>query len=134
MRVSPSIASAVGIGALALFGLVSVAHAHHSSSAYNNSKSVEWKVEVTEFRLVNPHAYVFFTMPDAAGKLVQGRCELAARTALARLGWTINTLSPGEKITIKGSPGQNEANVCLARSFVRADGTEVGARENVANK
>ncbi len=125
MKFSKAIAA--GRGAVFLCVLASAAHAHHSNTAFDTSRSVEWRVVVTEFKFVNPHAYVYFTMPDAAGKLVNGRCELGARTALTHLGWTIDTVKPGEKITVKGAPGRNEASVCMVNSLVRADGTEIAA-------
>lgn len=107
------------------------AQAHHSNTAYDMTKSVTWRVQVTEFRFVNPHAYVFFTMAEDGGRPVEGRCELAARTLLARQGWTIDTIRPGEKLTIHGSPGRNEANVCLLGDFVRADGTAVDVHQQL---
>jgi hypothetical protein len=128
MKRSTAISSA-GIFSAALCATVPVAHAHHSNSAFDTTRSVEWKVAVTEFKFVNPHAYVYFTMPDAAGKSFEGRCELGARALLTRLGWSSDTLKPGEKITIKGAPGRNEANVCTVNSIVRANGTEVGAHQ-----
>lgn len=106
-------------------------YAHHSNTAYDTAKSVEWRVTVTEFKLVNPHAYVFFTMQDSGGTPIDGRCELAARTMLSRSGWTADTIKPGEKIIIKGAPGRNEANVCLLNSFTRADGTVIGAHQQL---
>jgi hypothetical protein len=109
-----------------------VAQAHHSNTAYDMNKPVTWRVQVTEFKFVNPHAYVFFTMADGGGKTVEGRCELAARTMLARQGWTIDTIKPGEKLTLHGSAGRNEPNVCLLGDFVRADGTEVSAHQQLS--
>jgi len=123
--------AALCAGTLACCALVSPARAHHSDTAFDTGKSVEWHVQVTEFRFVNPHAYVYFTMPDGTGKTVNARCELAARTMLARLGWTGDTIKPGESITVRGAPGRNEANVCLLNSFTRADGTEVSAHERL---
>jgi hypothetical protein len=105
------------------------AGAHHSNTAFDMTKSVVWKVQVTELKFVNPHAYVYFTMADGEGRTVEGRCELGSRTALTRMGWTIDTIKPGETLTIKGSPGRNEPNVCIVNSFVRPDGTEIGAHE-----
>jgi hypothetical protein len=107
------------------------ASAHHSSSAYDLTKHMEWKVTVTQFQFVNPHAYVFFNMQDAAGKQVSGRCELPAVTALLRVGWTAKTLVPGEKVTIKGSPGRNEDNVCYMNSFIRENGQEISRSEDL---
>jgi hypothetical protein len=101
------------------------ATAHHSSTAYDLTQHIEWKVTVTQFQFVNPHAYVFFTMQDASGKDIKGRCELPAVTSLQRVGWTRTTLVPGQKILIKGSPGRNEANVCFMNSFIGEDGREI---------
>ena len=130
MAFKSSLARMATVGVIAIVVFASAVHAHHSNSAYDTGKTLVWNVAVTEFRFVNPHAYVFFTMADAGGKSVNGRCELAARTALARLGWTVETIKPGEKITIKGAPCRNEANVCLLNSFIHADGTEVGAHQS----
>lgn len=128
MRIGTSIRRAAFAALLCATGL---AHAHHSNTAYDTGKSVEWQAEVKEFKFVNPHAYVFFTMQDGSGKPVEGRCELGARTTLSRLGWTIDTFKPGEKVTLKGAPGRNEANVCLLNSFTRADGTVVNAHQQL---
>ncbi len=119
------------IAALLLGTWATAALAHHSNTAFDMTKSVVWKVEVTELKFVNPHAYVYFTMADERGQEVEGRCELGSRTSLTRMGWTIDTIKPGEKLTIHGSPGRNEANVCFLNTFVRADGTEVGAHEQL---
>jgi hypothetical protein len=119
------------IAALLLGAWASTAVAHHSNTAFDMTQSVVWKVQVTEFRFVNPHAYVYFTMADDDGKTVEGRCELGSRTALKRMGWSIDTIKPDEKLTIKGAPGRNEPNVCFVNSFVRSDGTEVGAHEQL---
>jgi hypothetical protein len=119
----------IGTATAALCAAIPLAHAHHSNTAFDTARAVEWKVAVTEFKFVNPHAYVFFTMADAGGKTVEGRCELGARAILTRLGWSIDTLKPGEKLTIKGAPGRNEANVCMVSSIVRANGTEIGAHQ-----
>jgi len=106
------------------------ASAHHSSTAYDLSKHIEWKVTVTQFQFVNPHSYVFFSMQDGNGKTVNGRCELPALTALQRVGWTKTTVVPGQKGTITGSPGRNEENVCFMNSFVFEDGHAIGRTED----
>jgi len=125
MKIDTSIPGAF----IAALCLSATAHAHHSNTAYDTGRSVEWRAAVTEFKFVNPHAYVFFTMQDGSGKPVQGRCELSARTMLARLGWSADTFKPGEVITLKGAPGRNEANVCLLNSFTRANGAVIGTRQ-----
>ena len=51
---------------------------------------------------------------------------------MERLGWTPQTIAPGQRITIKGSPARREENVCLLISFVRQDGVEVRRMEDLA--
>ena len=130
-----SFAHITGSGAAAqillVAGLALNLSAHHSGSAYDQTKSIEWKGTVTEFQFVNPHAYVFFTMQDASGKQVKARCELQASMALSRLGWTKEMFTPGMKLTLKGAPGRNEENVCVLRSFIKEDGREIGTREDL---
>jgi len=120
-----------GLRIAALLSIVPTLSAHHSSSAYDLSKHIEWKVTVTRFVFVNPHSYVFFNMQDGKGKTISGRCELPAVTSLMRAGWTKTTLVPGEKVAIKGSPGHNEENVCYMSSFVRENGQEVTREQDL---
>jgi hypothetical protein len=111
--------------------VASMANAHHSNTAYDSGRTVEWKATVKEFKFVNPHAYVFFTMQDGGGKTIEGRCELSARAMLVRMGWTAETFKPGEQVTLKGAAGRNEAHVCLLNSFTRANGAVVGTHQQL---
>lgn len=109
------------------------AEAHHASSAFDQTKSIELKATVTKFDFVNPHSYVYFTVNDASGKPVEWRCELPALLALSRRGWTKTTFMPGETVLIKGSPARNEPNVCMLHSFVAPDGREFGSDADLTN-
>ncbi|MEQ1884962.1 MAG: DUF6152 family protein [Bryobacteraceae bacterium] len=124
-------ASRISFGLAVLFVAAATAKAHHSSTAYDLQKNIEWKVTVQKFQFVNPHAYVYFTMQNSAGKPVDGRCELPAVTTLRRVGWTPTTLRPGQKVTIKGSPGRNEENVCYMVSFIDENGQEISRGEDL---
>jgi hypothetical protein len=52
---------------------------------------------------------------------------------LRRNGWTSETLSPGQKVTIKGSPARREDNVCGLTSITLENGTVIGRNDNVAD-
>jgi len=121
--------------AMAIFGLMSIdARAHHSAAPhYEMDKHIELKGTVTQFKFVNPHAYVYFDVTDASGHKAPWRCELAAATTLSRLGWAIDIFPLNETITIKGSPARREDNVCMLTSFIRADGVEI-YRESDVNR
>ena len=112
--------------AVLLFALPPKAGAHDSAAPhFDLGKIIALDATITKFEFVNPHGYVFFTAPDAAGKPAAWRCELAAKVALTRMGWTQYTFRPGQHVTIKGSPARREENVCYLTSFITADGKEI---------
>jgi hypothetical protein len=110
-----------------------LASAHHAAEPhFDLSKEVVLQATITRFEFVNPHGYVYFTVPNSGGKPTPWRCELPARLALQRLGWTQDVFPSGRKITIKGAPARREENVCMLTSFVREDGREVSRQENIS--
>ena len=123
-------------GAIAVATLVgsfaAPAGAHHSAAPhFDLEKTVVLDGAVTKFEFVNPHAYVYVDVRGADGAMVPWRCELASRTSLTRLGWTLDLFTAGRKITVKGAPARREANVCMLTSFVRDDGVEIGRNDDV---
>ena len=116
--------------ALLMVLLASTAAGHHAGTAYDQSKLLELNGTVSKFEFVNPHAYVYFIVQDAKGAQQSWRCELAASATLARLGWTKNTFTAGQKVTFKGAAGRNEPNVCVLNSFVMPNGQGFSARED----
>ncbi len=108
-----------------LLAALPCAQGHHAAAPhFDLEKTIELKATVTKFEFVNPHGYVYFNVDDA-GKQAAWRCELPARAALSRLGWTDNTFRSGQKIVIKGAPARRETNVCMLTSFIREDGVEI---------
>lgn len=116
--------------ALLLVLLASTAAAHHAGTAYDQSKLLELNGTVSKFEFVNPHAYVYFVVQDLKGVQQSWRCELGASATLARLGWTKNTFTAGQKVIFKGAAGRNEPNVCVLNSFVMPNGQGFSARED----
>lgn len=113
-------------------GAMSTAFAHHSAAPhYDLSREIQVSGIVDRFEFVNPHGYVYFTVQPAGGAAQAWRCELAARAALARLGWSAATFAAGQNATFKGAPARREEHVCMLTSFVRADGVEVDAHANL---
>src|SRR5436190_11724491 len=100
-------------------GFASPTAAHHSAAPhFDLEKTVVLNGVVTKFEFVNPHAYVYFDVRGGDGSATPWRCELAARLALVRLGWTVDLFPVGGKITIKGAPARREENVCMLTSFI----------------
>jgi Family of unknown function (DUF6152) len=107
------------------------AHAHHSAAPhFDMETAISLDGVITELKFVNPHAYFYFDVTDESGATVNWRCEMSAATALKRLGWTPETLKPGESVTVNGAPARREEHVCYLNFLTLSDGTRM-AREGV---
>ncbi len=104
--------------------------AHHSAAPHfdmDNPVTVEGVI--TELRLVNPHAYVYFDVTDDTGEVANWRCELAGGTGMRRRGWTDDSLLPGQAITMTGAPARREDRVCYTNFIEFEDGTRVARND-----
>ena len=114
--------------------LVASSYAHHSSAPhFDESKTIEVEGTVTKFMFVNPHAYIYFNVADEAGKSVPWRCELSARAALERLGWSESLFPAGVKIKVKGAPARREEHVCYTTNITFADGRVIGRAQQFSS-
>lgn len=104
------------------------ASAHHNSAAtYDTSASITLHGRVKEFHLVNPHARVYVTVVDANGESHDWLLEGANGAVLRRrLGWTVDQLKPGQRITVTGAPSRDGSRRVEWRVITLADGTRLG--------
>jgi hypothetical protein len=113
---------------LAIVTLGVPAAAHHSFAVFfDDSKSIEIRGAVVEFRFTNPHGVITITGGPAGRPQETWRAETNAPTLLRRRGWTPTSLKPGEVITIEGWPSRDGKNYMRLRRVLRADGTVLGA-------
>ena len=86
------------------------ASAHHSFPAhYFEDQTVSIDGELVEFEYRAPHAWVRVMAPDEKGVLQQFSAEWANPSRLTQLGVTKETLKPGDRVIVTGSPGRNPA-------------------------
>ena len=126
-RFLPVLAAVLGLAVFA-----TSASAHHSFAAeYDNNKQVTVKGVVQKVAWVNPHAYVFIDVTDEGGKVTTWAFESLSPNALARQGWSRNSLKVGETVTVNGylakdgkplPDGSVHAN---SRMITTADGRKV---------
>jgi hypothetical protein len=113
---------------LAVAGMVCPvsADAHHSpASHYLLDRSITVEGVVTEFRLINPHARIYFDVTLEPGKVQHWMAEGNAASILSRHGWTRDTLSPGDVITVTGNPARDGGLKVDWKVIVLPDGTKM---------
>lgn len=116
-------------GAVLLFCALAAASvgAHHSFAVFfDDTKSIEIRGTVTDFRFTNPHGIITLTGSTAGGRQETWRVETNAVTLLRRRGWTADSLKAGDVITVEGWPSRDGRNYVRMRRVVRADGTVLG--------
>jgi len=99
--------------------------AHHSfATYYHEDQSVTIEGVVLEFDFRAPHAWVYFNVPDAQGQARRFSAEWANPNRLSRDAITRETLKPGDRVVITGSPGRtaSENKIHLKRIERPADG------------
>jgi Family of unknown function (DUF6152) len=99
--------------------------AHHGAASYDTSKMTTLKGKVTEIRWMNPHAEIDIEVNDAAGKAEKYIVESVSPLGLSRLGWTKDSLKPGDSITATGNLSKNGTHILRLKKIVFPDGKEL---------
>lgn len=111
-----------GIGflsALALSGLAAgTALAHHAFTAqYDSSNTTTLTGVVVKIEWLNPHAYFFIDVIDAeTGAIETWACELTSPVGLMRQGWTRNSMTIGDLVSVEGALARDGSHALNSRS------------------
>lgn len=120
----------VSTGLLITLAVMKPVAAHHGFAAYTDMR-ITVSATVTEYRFVNPHVQLYFTVDNDAGEPEQWQGELTAPNKLARAGWTRSSFQPGDEIQITGEVARNGGHSIRIREIVTASGESIPVRENV---
>ncbi len=107
------------VGVLAVCG---PAFAHHGATSYANNVVVLKEATVTKFVWANPHTIVLFDVKDDQGNISHWAGEAGSPSAVSLLGWTKNSLQPGDVITVYIFPAKSGSPVGRLNKVVLADG------------
>jgi hypothetical protein len=99
---------------LVLFGALALgtvpASGHHAFGAYYfEDQSVSIEGEIVELEYRNPHAWVHIMAVDLSGRTQKVSAEWASPGRLSQQGITRDTLKPGDRVIITGSPSRDES-------------------------
>ena len=80
------------------------AGAHHSFAMFDRNRTDTLSGTVKEFELINPHGWLRVMASDANGVQSEWPLELGGAGQLERIGWTQNTVHPGDKVVVRLHP------------------------------
>ena len=93
--------------------------AHHSFQAeYDESKLVTVNGKVTKVAWTNPHVILHMDVRDDSGKVANWQMELASPNGLLRQGWKLDSLKPGDQVTVSGYAARDGSHLVNARRVV----------------
>jgi hypothetical protein len=114
---------------LSLFVTMVPGFAHHSDVAYQRT-AIELKTAtIVKVSWINPHAIVACDVKDNAGEISRWTLEMGSPSAMARVGWDRNSLSPGDVVKIDVNPAKNGTKFGRLLRVTRSDGTTLDYRE-----
>jgi hypothetical protein len=116
-------------GAIAVIVFAVSAFAHHSFTAeFDQSKPVKLTGKVTEFKLANPHAWIYLDVVDAtSGKTVNWALETGGANTLIRNGWRKEDLKYGTVLNVVGWQARNGSPTANVNSITFTDGKRLFA-------
>jgi hypothetical protein len=95
------------------------AGAHHSTAMYDYNKNMTLTGVVRKFQWINPHCFMQLQVPKDDGGVTEWAIETGSPQVSSRMGWTKNSLKPGDKVTVKigllkdGGPGGTLLTITL---------------------
>jgi hypothetical protein len=102
--------------------------AHHSFAAeFDAEKPVTLKGVVVKWEMMNPHGWITVDVSGPGGEKVRWMVETSNPNGLMRLGWTKNSLKPGDQITVEAYRAKDGSNTANAARVTLADGRSVFA-------
>jgi hypothetical protein len=96
--------------------------AHHGTTAYDNTKTLQLKGTVTGFNWVNPHASLAWDTKGENGRTEHWVVELTSPGMLTRSGWHHDSVKAGDEVTVYFHPSKNGAKFGLFQRVEFADG------------
>lgn len=93
---------------------------HHSiAGVYDTNRQVTVEGVVSHFQFINPHPFLTIDVKTDSGTVQAWKLEMDNRHELVQIGMTADTLKPGDRVIVNGSPGRNQAQSIYIRRLDR---------------
>jgi hypothetical protein len=99
---------------------------HHSDAGVDTESIVAFEGTVREFAWRNPHVYVVVEA-DQGGEPVEWELQMGSVNGLARRGWSRDTLSPGDEVTVRAHPAVGGRAYGILESVEKDGGLSLAA-------
>ena len=103
--------------------------AHHSDVAYGKTAIELKSATIVKIAWINPHAVVSCDVKDDTGKVSRWTLEMGSPSAMTRVGWDRNSLSPGDVVKIDVNPARNGTKFGRLLRVTKTDGKTLDYRE-----
>jgi hypothetical protein len=100
--------------------------AHHSFAPFDLARDITLKGTIREVQFTNPHVWLQVLVPNGKGGQTEWSIEAGAPGMLLRTGWKINSLKPGDAVTVVTHPAKSGAPTGSLVSVTTADGRTLG--------
>ena len=107
------------------------AHAHHSQATFDRGRMITLEGVVSRYEWANPHVYIFLDQRSDNGEKIVWKIEAVGAGPLRRLGWSRDTLTSGDTITVTGNPDRSEAAKTLNLLSLRKGGDVLFDSQNL---
>jgi hypothetical protein len=102
------------------------ASAHHSRAQFQLDETVTLKAKITRVRWSNPHVFVAGMVTNDKGVAEEWVFEGHSIAGLSRLGWTKDTLKPGDQVQMIVNRSRDRTKLFgLMDSVILADGKKL---------
>ena len=120
--------------AIAIFFATAAAlSAHHSLVAeYNVDQIVAIDGTVTRLDWTNPHSRLYLDVKDKNGVVSKWSFELGGPLTLTRLGWTRDSVKPGDRVNVQGFRSKDGSTTGNGRTITFPDGHVLHSRNGEA--
>jgi hypothetical protein len=81
--------------------------AHHGNAAYEDTRTITLKGTVTQWLWANPHCVLHLDVADDSGQVVPWIVETENPTSMFNIGWTKDSMRPGNQVTVTALPVKN---------------------------
>lgn len=103
----------------------SSALSHHSNAGLDMESLVRIEGVVTEFNWRNPHVYFVVESANAAGESLDWDIQMASTITVSRMGWTRNSLSVGDRVSLMAHAAFDGRPYALMDSIEKEGGVEL---------